>query len=1047
MSNLSFVEHIGNGTNRQFTISVAGENLGYFRTTDIKVYVNDVEVNFTINPASPHIAVLDTAPADKAVVLIRRVMPVKTAYADFSRGNNFGHRQVNNTVLQQLYLTQELLDGFRPAGYYMKQDLDSGGHQLKNIKDATEDQDAVSKKQWDDHNTLQDGKINDLEQSVTAGNLVYRRVVFTATQGQTEFNPNATFGAILGLYVNGVNQIAGEAYESVGGRIIKTVPLDEGDRVVAIIGQEPKFLEPEQVDFRYVRYPFFAVGGEVTYRLPSDAKQVMSVYINGIHQTLGGAFEFDATTNVLTFAEVLEGGDEVVVYAGNEPVVEGDASNLPVTTIEGGTTKTLSNWVTRVDSTPVSVKEFGAKGDGVTDDTDAINAASATGRDVLFSEGTYLITNVIQTSVSWTFLDGARIVVDKGITNMIRIVPEYTKTILGQGDINIAEFTKYKNQLSNLDAYPNHFMVVDSTDLDFNRNHASGQTYSKNSVTLLGTDGKLVYPLTTTFNTVSRIELSPTNIKRVIMTNLAVELRGNPSVANNMIEVTRNCVDFVNTRYIDNTTNTSQIDLQAFIAMSYAFDVTVDGITCDALSDGRLDFNYTLLTWKTLKLRVNELRSFDGWAQLDGNYTRDVVVTNSTIDRVGGHYSYWDCTFENIKANQSRCIDISGGGRLDVRNLKIDLNPRFLAGNELYAVTIRGDYAAEWDGDVLVDGVTIDARSIRSELTKETLFNVFSSFCDSSSTGFDYGRSTTNAKSLTVRNVRFHCNPQVFNRWVVRACAAGYVGAPKSDAQYPERITVEDIEIVTKSTLHYHQIRALDWFGATKPPTAEQSCSIDIKGVNNNDPRIAGENPSSGITNQVPTLFLSNNARMNLDVTVSDCDWLKVHSDGHASSPTDIDVTSSRVYYIGGDFNNDMTFNGCRFADTRFEGNWKGSINGGWFEEYKKVGGGYGVVGFPNNIEQNISGIANVLLSTNTTIKTNIHDQYTIFEGSVDGSYWKNPVRPKDNPTFRSGEVGGDLSTTTPAYVGEEFLDNKSGFFNWWKATGLSIGNWKQITK
>lgn len=693
----------------------------------------------------------------------------------------------------------------------------------------------------------------------------------------------------------------------------------------------------------------------------------------------------------------------------------------------------------------VNVKDYGAVGDGTTDDSDAIIEASATGLDVIFPEGKYLISKEIQTSVSWTFLDGARIVVDEGIANMIRIVPEYTKTTLGQGDVTIAEFTKYKNKLSKLDDYPNHFMVVDSTDLDFNRNHASGQTYTKNSVTLLGTNGKLVYPLTTTFHTISKIELSPTNIKRVIMTNLVVELRGTPTTPHNMIEVTRNCVDFVNTRYVDSTSNDGQIDLQSFIAISYAFDVNIDGITCDALSDGRQDYNYTVLTWKTLKLRINELRSFDGWAQLDGNYTRDVVVTNATIDRVGGHYSFWDCTFENIKASQSRCIDVSGGGRLDVRNLKIDLHPDFIAANELYAVAIRGDYAGEWDGDVLVDGVTVDARAVRSELVSETTFNVFSSFCDSSGAGFNYGRGTTVSKTVTVRNVRFHCNPEVFEKWVLRACVVGYVGAPASDAQYPERITVEDVEIVTKSTLHYHQIKALDWFGAVKPPTVEQHCSINIDGVNNNDMRIAGENPGTGIAGQVPTLYVESNARMHIDVTVSNCDWFKIYSNGHASSPTNIDMTNSRVYYIGGDFNNNMTFNGCRFASTRFEGTWKGSINGGWFEEYENVGGGYGVIGYPNKIEVNLSGVANVLIHTNTTMDTDIHNAYTIFEGSVAASYWQQPVRPVREER-RSGAVGGNLSAVTPQFLGEEFLDNQAGFFNWWKATGLNTGDWKQIT-
>lgn len=325
MSNLSFVRHIGDGVNTQFALAVSGENIGYFRTSDIKSYVDDVEVPFTIQVASPHIVIFTTAPPVGSDVLIRREMPVKLPYANFERGNNFGHTQVNNTFLQQLYITQELLDGFLPTGFYMKQDVNMGSHHLKGIRDGEDPQDAISKNQLDTYSTdmlayqeVQDSRILDLEQSVLTGNLIYRRVTFTATEGQFEFNPNATFSAVLALYINGVNQIAGEAYEIIDGRLIRTVPLSYGDRVSVVIGQEPVFTEPTQSDFRYVRYPITALGGETLFTLPISFKQVISLYINGIHQTYLSAFSYDTATRTISLAEALSLGDEVVAVLGNE---------------------------------------------------------------------------------------------------------------------------------------------------------------------------------------------------------------------------------------------------------------------------------------------------------------------------------------------------------------------------------------------------------------------------------------------------------------------------------------------------------------------------------------------------------------------------------------------------------------------------------------------------------------------------------------------------------------------------------------------------------
>ena len=53
-----------------------------------------------------------------------------------------------------------------------------------------------------------------------------------------------------------------------------------------------------------------------------------------------------------------------------------------------------------LDGQPLDVRAFGAQGDGVTDDTDAvragIDAASKSGRTLLLPQGTYLITEPLR---------------------------------------------------------------------------------------------------------------------------------------------------------------------------------------------------------------------------------------------------------------------------------------------------------------------------------------------------------------------------------------------------------------------------------------------------------------------------------------------------------------------------------------------------------------------------------------------------------------------------------------------------------------------------
>lgn len=149
-SNLSFSRYTGDGNKKAYAIANGGEDIGYLRTSDIKVYVDGVLVQSTVLPQTPHIVDLATAPPVGSDVLIRREMPKILPYADFARGNNFGQRQVNNSFLQQLYLTQEVLDGFFGDGFYLKQDLNAGGKRITGVGFAVNDDDVMPRGQADE---------------------------------------------------------------------------------------------------------------------------------------------------------------------------------------------------------------------------------------------------------------------------------------------------------------------------------------------------------------------------------------------------------------------------------------------------------------------------------------------------------------------------------------------------------------------------------------------------------------------------------------------------------------------------------------------------------------------------------------------------------------------------------------------------------------------------------------------------------------------------------------------------------------------------------
>lgn len=250
MSNLSFVKHVGDGVTNTFLLAVGGDNIGYLDTRDIYVYVDGVEVTFSIQPASPHLAILDEAPADGSDVLIRRQVSKTDTYSDFSRGNVFSQKNMNNSFLQTLYLSQEWLDGFLPEGSYQKQDMDFGSKFAPtNLRAPVVPSDAVTKEYAD----IISDRVTEIENTVISGDTRFLSYTYkngSADGGEILLSVPYAFQSINRVYINGSNQTYGLAWDfDVDTQLIELAEeLETGDEVVIEIGFEPeKVLDNEIV--------------------------------------------------------------------------------------------------------------------------------------------------------------------------------------------------------------------------------------------------------------------------------------------------------------------------------------------------------------------------------------------------------------------------------------------------------------------------------------------------------------------------------------------------------------------------------------------------------------------------------------------------------------------------------------------------------------------------------------------------------------------------------------------------------------------------------
>lgn len=115
----SYVTDVGDGSTRSFVFSFEGQDEAYIRTDDIVAYVDGDEVAFTL--LSSNTLEFTDAPGDGSEVLIRRVMPKNVPFTDFEGGNNFGQTALNNSFLQMLYILHELLDGYFPEDFTVRE--------------------------------------------------------------------------------------------------------------------------------------------------------------------------------------------------------------------------------------------------------------------------------------------------------------------------------------------------------------------------------------------------------------------------------------------------------------------------------------------------------------------------------------------------------------------------------------------------------------------------------------------------------------------------------------------------------------------------------------------------------------------------------------------------------------------------------------------------------------------------------------------------------------------------------------------------------------
>ena len=143
----------------------------------------------------------------------------------------------------------------------------------------------------------------------------------------------------------------------------------------------------------------------------------LSVFVDGVNQIDGATYSYvETSSTVITFTSGLHVG-ALVKFTTAQTLSTGVTDASLVTYTPAGTGAVATTVQTKLRES-VSVKDFGAVGNGVADDTASIQVAINNGTAFTFTSGTYKITSDLMFPVgrAITFANGAYLLVSAGVT-------------------------------------------------------------------------------------------------------------------------------------------------------------------------------------------------------------------------------------------------------------------------------------------------------------------------------------------------------------------------------------------------------------------------------------------------------------------------------------------------------------------------------------------------------------------------------------------------------------------------------------------------------
>lgn len=260
----------------------------------------------------------------------------------------------------------------------------------------------------------------------------------------------------------------------------------------------------------------------------------------------------------------------------------------------------------------------------------------------------------------------------------------------------------------------------------------------------------------------------------------------------NVFMVSRNNVEIIGS--ISDSASGSQTKVRSMIAIQRCAFSVVDGLS---FSGSIMDYEYAISYFNVSSLTVRNCNFPRGWAFLDGNFARNIVVEKCTIaGKFGGHVGVWgftvrDCKMYGISLPGRKAtggLSFVGGGTVLIENCEYFYSGGNHAEESLFGT--RQDYGQAHEGDVIIRNIDVWYNANNVTFNGVYLAGAYPSTADYTRPYCFFGRR------IIVENIRIRPATTNLASSAIKFRAVGFSRANEWTMiqRFPDNVTIRDIK-------------------------------------------------------------------------------------------------------------------------------------------------------------------------------------------------------------------------------------------------------------